>query len=197
MAAAKIQQRKTWNDKSKVFPDARSGFDGRVGHRHPGSPGGVGACSTSKFMKNKILAVAFLSLVTFAVGCNQERTTSQQLDEMKTKTQEAAQDMRDYTFTQKDEFSAAMKSKLAQINRDLDALSTKIEASGNAAKAEGKLKLEALREQASHLNKQLVEVENSNESTWESVKTGSKNAYDSLKDGFHQTRQWVSDKIAP
>ena len=47
------------------------------------------------------------------------------------------------------------------------------------------------------LGKQLDEVKNASESTWDSVKAGSKKAYDELKDSFQQSRQWLSDKVAP
>jgi hypothetical protein len=47
------------------------------------------------------------------------------------------------------------------------------------------------------LNKQLDEVKNATESTWDSVKGAFKKAYESSKEGFQQARQWVSDKIAP
>jgi ElaB/YqjD/DUF883 family membrane-anchored ribosome-binding protein len=79
----------------------------------------------------------------------------------------------------------------------LDQLAAKIEKSSDAAKAEAKPKLQALREKADQLGKQLDEAKNATESTWDSVKAGSKKAYNELKDGFNQARQWVSDKIAP
>ncbi len=69
--------------------------------------------------------------------------------------------------------------------------------SSDAVKAEAQPKLQALRDQTAKMNKQLDEVKNSTESTWESVKSGAGKAYDALKDGFQQSRQWVSDKIAP
>jgi len=54
-----------------------------------------------------------------------------------------------------------------------------------------------LRDQTTELKKQLEEVKNATESTWDSVKSGFKKAYESSKDGFQQARQWVSDKVAP
>ena len=144
-----------------------------------------------------LLIVAFLSLAAFAVACKKEETPSQQLDKVKTETKEAAQDMKDYTFAQKAEFTEKMKNQLAEINRELDQISAKIEKSSDSVKAEAKPKLQALREQTAGLNKQLEEVKNATESTWDSVKAGSRKAYSELKDGFNQARQWVSEKIAP
>ena len=148
-------------------------------------------------MKNKTLIITFLSIAAFAVGCKKEQTTSQQIENVKTETKQAAQDMKDYTFAQKAEFVKTMQGQLDALNKDLDQLSAKIESSSDAVKAEAKPKLDALRDQVAQLNKQLEDVRNSTESTWDSVKAGFQKAYDATKDGFNQARQWVSDKIAP
>jgi chromosome segregation ATPase len=152
-------------------------------------------------MKNKTLTITLLSIAAFAVGCNKEQTkeqtTTQQIENVKTETKQAAQDMKDYTFAQKAEFVAAMQSQLDALNKDIDQLSAKIDSSSDAVKAEAKPKLQALRDQAAQLNKQLDDAKNATESTWDSVKAGFQKAYDATKDGFNQARQWVSDKIAP
>ena len=148
-------------------------------------------------MKNKTLVITILSITALAVGCNKEQTTSQQLDNAQAETKQAAQDMKDYTFTQKTEFVEKMQGQLDALNKDLDQLSAKIESSSDAVKAEAKPKLQALRDQTAQLNKQLDEAKTATESTWDSVKNGFSKAYDATKDGFNQARQWVSDKIAP
>jgi len=148
-------------------------------------------------MKRNKLMITFLSAAAFVVGCDKEGTTTQQLDKVQAKTKEAAQDMKDYTFAQKAEFTEKMRIQLAEINRDMDQLSAKIDKSSDAVKAEAKPKLQSLRDQAAKLNTQLDSAKNATESTWDSVKAGSKKAYAELKDGFQQARQWVSEKIAP
>jgi len=148
-------------------------------------------------MKNKTWAITVLSIAAFAVGCDKQQTTSQQMETVKTETKQAAQDMKDYTFAQKAEFVAAMQVQLDALNKDLDQLSAKIDSSSDAVKAEAKPKLQALRDQAAQLNKQLDDAKNATESTWDSVKAGFTKAYEATKDGFNQARQWVSDKIAP
>jgi len=151
-------------------------------------------------MKNKTLVITFLSIAAFAVGCNKEQkeqTTSQQIENVKTETKQAAQDMKDYTFAQKAEFVKQMQIQLDNLNQDLDQLAAKIDSSSDAVKAEAQPKLQALRDQAAQLNKQLDEARNATESTWDSVKAGFSKAYEATKDGFNQARQWVSDKIAP
>ena len=148
-------------------------------------------------MKNKTLVITLLSIAAFAVGCKKEQTTSQQIENVKTETKQAAQDMKDFTFAQKAEFVKTMQGQLDALNKDLDELSAKIDSSSDAVKAEAKPKLQALRDQAAQLNKQLDEARNATESTWDSVKAGFQKAYEATKDGFNQARQWVSDKIAP
>ena len=148
-------------------------------------------------MKYKTLAITFLAVTAFAVGCKKEQTTSQQLDKVQTETKEAAQDMKDYTVAQKAEFVAKMQGQLDEINRDLDQLAAKVEKSSDAIKAEAQPKLQVLRDQMAQLNKQLDEAKNATESTWDSVKGGFKKGYEASKEGFQQARQWVSDKIAP
>ena len=148
-------------------------------------------------MKNKTLVITLLSIAAFAVGCKKEQTTSQQIENVKTETKQAAQDMKDFTFAQKAEFVKTMQGQLDALNKDLDELSAKIDSSSDAVKAEAKPKLQALRDQAAQLNKQLDEARNATESTWDSGKTGFQTAYEATKDGFNQARQWVSDKIAP
>jgi chromosome segregation ATPase len=148
-------------------------------------------------MKNKTSVITFLFIAAIAVGCNKEQTTSQQMDKVQTETTQAAQDMKDYTFAQKAEFVAEMQGQLGALNKDLDQLSAKIDASSDAVKAEAKPKLQALRDQAAQLNQQLADAQNATASTWDSVKAGFQKAYEATKDGFQKTRQWLSDKIAP
>ena len=148
-------------------------------------------------MKNKTWVITLLSIAAFAVGCNKEQTTTQQIENVKTETKQAAQDMKDYTFAQKEEFVKTMQGQLDALNKDLDQLAAKIDSSSDAVKAEAKPKLQALRDQAAQLNKQLDDAKNATESTWDSVKNGFQTAYEATKDGFNEARQWLSDKIAP
>ena len=157
-------------------------------------------------MKYNKLFIASFAVVAFAVGCKpseekvaaqNREATAQQIDKVATETKEAAQDMKDYAYAEKTEFVAKMQTQLAGINKDLDQLSARIEKSSDAAKAEAKPKLQALREQTARLNEQLDKAKDATESTWNDVKAGFKKGYGELKDGFQQARQWVSDKIAP
>jgi cytochrome c556 len=156
-------------------------------------------------MKHKYLLITILGAAVLVVGCERSEksttetreATAKQFDKVKTDTKEAAQDMKDYAYAQKSEFVGKMQVQLDEINRDLDQLAAKIEKSSDAAKAEAKPKIQALRDQTAKLTKQLDEAKNASESTWGDVKAGFKQGYSELKDGFQQARQWVSDKIAP
>ena len=148
-------------------------------------------------MKNKTLLLTFLSAATLATGCDKEKTTAQQIDKVQTETKQAASDMKDYTFAQKDEFVKYMQGQLTALNQDLDKLSAKIDSSSDAVKTEAKPKLQDLRDQAAKLNQQLADASNATESTWDSVKAGTKKTYDAVEKSFMDARQWVSDKIAP
>jgi cytochrome c556 len=155
------------------------------------------ATKPDTIMKHKDLLITLLASAAFVVGCNQEPTTSEQLDKAKADTKQAARDMKDYAYAQKSEFVAAMQGQLDALNRDLDQLSAKVEKSSDTVKAEAKPKLQASRDQQAQLNKQLDDVKNASEFTWDSVKDGFKKAYEKSKEGFQPARQWVSDKIAP
>jgi hypothetical protein len=160
-------------------------------------PGNVKTLQHHSFMKNKTLLLTFLSLSALAVGCDKEQSTSRQIDKLHAETKQAAQEMTDYSFAQKTQFTEKMQGQLAEINQELDQLSAKVEKSSEAVKAEAKPRLQALRDQAAHLSKQLEEGRSATESTWNDVKAGTRKTYDVLKDSFQQSRQWVSEKIAP
>ena len=148
-------------------------------------------------MKNTLMLLSFLSAAAFVTGCDKEKTTSEQMESVKAETKQAAADMKNYTFAQKDEFVKYMQGQLTALNESLDKLAAKIESSSDAVKAEAKPKLQALRDQAAKLNQQLAEDQNATETTWESVKAGTQKAYDAMAAGFSDFRQWASDKIAP
>jgi len=143
------------------------------------------------------LMLTLFATAALAAGCKKEQSVSQQLDTIQAKTQDAGHGMKDYTYAQKTEFVKSMRTELEVLGKDLDKLSAKIEASSETTKAESKPKLQALRDQSTKMGKQLDELSNSTESTWDSVKEGTKKSYAALKEGFQQSRQWVSEKIAP
>lgn len=158
-------------------------------------------------MKTNILAITFLAATVFAVGCkpaNENKplaegieSASQQLEKATEETKEAASAINDYAYEQRMEFADKMKAKLADINRELDTLATKLENSSDDVKTEGKAKLQALRDKVAGLDKQLDGIKDATENTWDKVKDGFNKSYDEVKDSFNQAREWLSEKIAP
>ncbi len=108
-----------------------------------------------------------------------------------------APELNDYAYAQKTVYAGKMRDQAAELAREVDALTAKVERANDAAKAEARPKLEELRAKLDRLNQQVDETGAATESTWETVKTGSRKAYDELKDSVTQARQWMSEKIAP
>lgn len=158
-----------------------------------------------KNMSYAKLVFAFLLIVVVMVGCrsaemtesSEKPTAAVQLDKAKTKTKEAAQAMQDYSYAQKADFVDKTKKELVQIEEELDRLYAKVEKSNGAVKADAKIKLDAVREKWAQAKKQLDLAESATESTWDDVKSDFKNSYEKMKDGYEETRQWLSKKIEP
>jgi hypothetical protein len=140
-------------------------------------------------MPTKLLFPLCLSLAALALGCDQGPTTSQKMEEVSAAGRAAAPAQSDYTYAQRAEFKAKMQSQVAEINQDIELLAARIEQSSDAVKAEATPRLRALRDQAAVLNKQIDAADNATESTWESVKSGTRKAYDTMKEGFQESRQ--------
>jgi len=154
----------------------------------------------------RILVITSLLVAALATGCKPSAekpstettgTAAQKLDQVQAATENAAQQMRDYTYAQKDEFVATMQTRLAELNQSLNELSANVEKAGDAVKTEAAPRIAALRDQAKQLQAKLAEVAQAEPSTWDGIKADSEKAYASLKDGFNQARQWASEKIAP
>lgn len=148
-------------------------------------------------MKYKIFTLSILSAAVLTTGCDKDQTGAQQADKTSAEARDVAQNMKDYTFAQKDAFVAEMQGQMEALNKDIDQLSAKIDNSSDAVKAEAKPKLQALRDQAAKLKATLDDAKGATESTWDTIKSAAKSTYGSLKDSFNQSRQWVADKIAP
>jgi hypothetical protein len=155
-------------------------------------------------VKNTLLAITAFAITGFAVGCKPSAEQSatetreaavqrfdevKEVDKVKKEMREAAQEIKDYAYAQKAEFVAKMQGQLDAINRDLYQLAAIIETSSDAAKAEAKPKLQALRDQTAKLTKQLDEAKNATESTWGDVKAGFQKTYGELRDELQAERQ--------
>ena len=103
----------------------------------------------------------------------------------------------DYSYAQRAQFVDKTKRDLGAIHSELERLSTKVEKFDGAAKADAKIRLEAVQDKWTQAKKELDRAESATESGWNGVQSGFKKTYSELKDSFDTMRQWLSDKIAP
>jgi hypothetical protein len=159
-----------------------------------------------KSTNRSIATIAFLGAAVLATGCDTSEAkpsagpptgTQKQLQKASKETQEAVQATKDYAYAVRAEFVKDMQNELAAINRTLQQLSDKVERSNNAAKADAKAKLQALRDKAAQLQGELEKARNAQEAAWGEVKAGFKKSHDDLKESMAQARVWLSEKIAP
>ena len=157
-------------------------------------------------MKSNILVLSILSTALVAASplqaqnttrqCTNAQSASQDLNDARCKLHGAARDLKDYTFEEKDAFSAKLKDGLSEANKSLDPLDAKVAHAGAATKEAAQPKLDALRTKADQLGKKVDAIQGATASTWESVKKDSKNSYIDLKVQIHRERQWLSNKLA-
>jgi len=149
----------------------------------------------------KFLKLLFPLLLTALVAAcgksasESSASTGQQLDQLKADTKQAASDMKNYTFTEKDKFVAYMQVELDALNKELADLTAKIDNASAAVKAEAQPKLDDLRVQIAKLSPELDKAKAATESTWDDVKAGAQKAYDSTKQAFKDTVAWVNQKV--
>lgn len=105
--------------------------------------------------------------------------------------------LNDYAYAKKTEYVQAMRGELADLDKQIDALGTKIASAGELAKQAAQPKLDALHAQVGKLKNQLDHAEDATEATWDKFKASTASSYDALKKSCDDARQWVSDKIAP
>jgi predicted nucleic acid-binding Zn-ribbon protein len=133
------------------------------------------------------------AVVLFAVACGKTETTTHTLQ-----TPDGSKKIEvEYSYKEKPQFVAKMKSELAEVNDEIKKLSEKIASSSEKAKEDAQPKLDRLKEKAKNLDGYVAKTEDATESTWDEVKSGSKKALEDVKEGFNDARAWVAEKIAP
>lgn len=145
--------------------------------------------------------VPVLLLAALVAACNKsapdnDATAAQQLDQAKQDTIQAAQDMKNYTYAQKDEFVKKMQPELDALNAELVQLSAKIDRASDTVKAEAKPKLDALRAQVAALGVDLDQAKNATASTWDDVKAGAQKALDATTESFKEAGQWIDKQFS-
>lgn len=155
--------------------------------------------------KTPFWIIAPFALTAITVGCKpndrsaseQETAVTQQINKVQADTSKAMDNLDDYTYAQKEALIKNLEVQIAAIDKSIDELSTKIEESSSAVQTEAQPWIANLRAQSKVLHKQLDGLKGASESTWESVKKATSNAYSDVKTGLVNTREWLSEKIAP
>ena len=147
-------------------------------------------------MNSNALFITLLSSAVFMTGGVRGQNSNQDLKDAKNKIEGAAESVKNYTFTEKDEFVSMMKRKLDGINRSLDKIDAQADKSGADTKAEAKTKVDALRVKVSQLGEQVDAAKHSTESTWDRVKTDTENACKKLKSEVRNADRWSNEKIS-
>ena len=148
-------------------------------------------------MKHKTPFLILTTTAMILVGCDEKQTTSQQLDGAQKDATAVARNIKNYSYSEREEFVKSERTRLIELNRDLDDLAARVERSSDAVKAEANQKLAILRDQVARLNRQLDDVGNTTESAWDKFKDDVRATQDASEDEFNKARQWLSEKVAP
>jgi hypothetical protein len=148
----------------------------------------------------KLLIISLLAVLIAGCGKSSspstDTTTDQQLDKLKQDTAQAAQDLKDYTYTQKDAFVQKMQVVRDELNQELTELSAKMDHASADAKTAAQPKLDALKAQIAALDVELDKAKNSTEATWADVKTGAQTALDKTTAAFEEAGQWIDKQFS-
>lgn len=101
----------------------------------------------------------------------------------------------EYSYKEKPKFVEKLKGELNDLNAQMKDLGTKMSDSTESAREKMRPKYEALKEKSKNLDVQLEKVQNATEDTWNDVKAGAQRAFDEVKDGFRDAKNWVADKL--
>ncbi|MCC5834305.1 MAG: hypothetical protein JJU20_06190 [Opitutales bacterium] len=156
-------------------------------------------------MKNTIWILGALSIATVLTACNpsdssasqSDTSVSDQLDRAQSSASDAQNELSAYTHAQKEQFVDNLTARIAALDKELDELREKVSNSSAAVQEEARPQITALRVQSDRLKEQLAQARGTSASNWDSFKSGVNNTYEDLKTGFQNTRQWMSEKIAP
>ena len=159
-------------------------------------------------MENTVRIMTFLLVGAFTVGCKAEtnaspskskldENVSEQRENAKQATRKAAQAMEKYGYARKEQFVHSMKKELADVEKDIDRLTAKVDSSTGAVKAEAKDKLEAVRLKWNKAREQLDEAESATEDNWDNFEGEFRKANGELKSKLDDVRVWLAKKIMP
>lgn len=142
-----------------------------------------------------------LLLSAFFITGYQKINAQQSTDQKKTtateKVKEAEIAVRDYTYSQKEEFVAKTKNELNELKKELVDLEIKAKQTSGKAKAEAAKKNQEVKISINKLNGQIETIKTATESQWSEVKNKFNDSMNSVKATIAKSRKWMSEKIAP
>lgn len=154
--------------------------------------------SRERDMNKPILPILVsLGILSSALGCKKDPEVSDTMDRLKSEAKQIAAELDDKTFAQRAEFSDRMEKHIASLKVELNELEARVQKTSGTVKEESLARIKELRAKTSQLDTHLEAIKRASESTWESVKAGSKKALSEAQDQFKQMRQKLSEKIAP
>lgn len=146
-------------------------------------------------------------LVGVAVtGCkpsseNKDATSSkqidQQIDQAKANVDQASDELGAYTHLQRQAFITKMEALSADLTRQLDELSENAAKLITANRAKAQPRIADLKAKRAVIDQQLAAIKKADAYTWEQTKAATAQAYEDLKAGITDMRQWLSESIAP
>jgi hypothetical protein len=134
------------------------------------------------------------SISPFEHGYDKQRFPALQSEIVQAETRQI---MNDFTFGQPTESLKSMQQQVNDLKQILDCIAGQFESPSGVRNAGAATRLQALRDQAAHLDLSLAGAEPASEPSWDGVKSGLRKSTASASRGFQEVRQWLSDKIAP
>jgi hypothetical protein len=110
-------------------------------------------------------------------------------------TKESVQSAVDYTYDQKDAFTAKASADLDALDQKIKELGDKVATGTDSVKADAQVKLQDLRDKRAVLQQKMDDVKNSTAANWNDVKAGFQQSYDDTKSAVKAAWQWLNDKL--
>jgi hypothetical protein len=151
-------------------------------------------------MKKQMYLITLLVSAFFITGyqkINAQQSTEQNKATATEKVKEAGVAVRDYTYSQKEEFITKTKTELNDLKKELADLEIKAKQTTGTAKAEAAKKIQDVKVSINKLNGQLETIKAATESQWNELKNKFNKSMDSAKASIAKSRKWLSEKIAP
>ena len=145
-------------------------------------------------MTGRTGVAALLMAAGLATGCSKEPAVASRSGPA-APAASGSPSTEDYVYARKAEYVARMKADLQLMEAELNRMAAKVDGLQDADKRQARV--DALRGRWAKAKHELELAEDATSETWDGVKTGFRQSYGELKDSVDETREWMSEKIAP